>query len=227
MQYRHEWKIEISPQDRLILRSRLAAVTERDPHAPEGAYRIRSLYFDTPEDRALREKQDGVSQREKFRLRLYNADSSFIRLEKKCKTASLGAKLSAKLTAEETAALLRGDTLFLRDSAQSLCRELYIKMTAEGLRPKTLVDYTREAFVYLPGNVRVTLDYAIRTGLTGTDFLDPETVTVPVPGDPSLLEVKWDAYLPEVIRAAVQLDGRRAAAFSKYEKCRAYDGCCD
>ena len=30
-----------------------------DPHAPGGQYRIRSLYFDTPSDKALREKLNG------------------------------------------------------------------------------------------------------------------------------------------------------------------------
>ena len=91
-----------------------------------------------------------------------------------------------------------------------------------GLAPKTIVDYTREPFVYAPGNVRVTLAYNIRTGLSSRAFLDPDCVTVPVRGDPIVLEVKWDAFLPAVIRDAVQLEGRRTAAFSKYAACRVY-----
>ena len=42
-------------------------------------------------------------------------------------------------------------------------------MCSQCLRPKTIVDYTREPFVYGPGNVRITLDYNIRTGLGNTD----------------------------------------------------------
>jgi len=42
-------------------------------------------YFDTPADKALMEKIDGVDNREKIRIRLYNHDDSFIKLEKKIK----------------------------------------------------------------------------------------------------------------------------------------------
>lgn len=75
---------------------------------------------------------------------------------------------------------------------------------------------------YGPGNVRVTVDYNIRTGLRCTDFLNPECVTIPASGNDIILEVKWDDYLPTVIRHAVQLKGRRQSAFSKYAQCRIY-----
>ena len=94
-------------------------------------------------------------------------------------------------------------------------------MKTQGLKPRTIVDYTREPFVFPAGNVRVTLDYNIRTGLSCTDFLKPDCVTVPA-SEAVILEVKWDRYLPDIIRDAVQLDGRNAAAFSKYAACRIY-----
>ena len=64
--YRHEWKHEINYADLLAIRQRLRAVASPDPHAKDGRYFIRSLYFDTPSDRALREKIDGTDRREKF-----------------------------------------------------------------------------------------------------------------------------------------------------------------
>ena len=221
-QYRHEWKHEISLLDRLVIRQRLSAVAKPDVHTWNGCYLIRSLYFDTPEDRALREKLDGVNRREKFRIRCYNGDLSLIHLEKKSKWNGLGTKASADLTAEEVRALLNGDLAWMVRSGRPLVQELYSKMQTQRLRPRTIVDYIREAFVYPPGNVRVTLDYDIRTGLGGTDFLDPDCVTIPAGGAPEILEVKWDAFLPAVIQDAVQLPGRRAAAFSKYAACRVY-----
>ena len=96
-------------------------------------------------------------------------------------------------------------------------------MTTQGLRPKTLVDYTREPYVFAPGNVRVTLDYAIRTGLSSTDFTDPNAVTLPVPEDPVILEVKWDNFLPDLVRDLIQLEGRHTSAYSKYAAARMYD----
>lgn len=90
MQFRHEYKYQISYADYYTLRSRLRTVMRQDAHAgTEGTYRIRSLYFDNLFDKALREKLDGVDNREKFRIRYYNNDVSFIRLEKKIKQHGL------------------------------------------------------------------------------------------------------------------------------------------
>jgi len=221
--YRHEWKHEITYMDMLCIRQRLRAVARSDPHAADGKYLIRSLYFDNAQDKALRGKVDGVNMREKFRIRYYNGDTSLIHLEKKSKVNGLGTKYSADLTKEEAQAIVDGDTDWMLGCGRPLVEELYCKMRYQGLRPKTIVDYTREPFIYGPGNVRVTFDYDIRTGLGCTDFLDPDCVTVPAGDAPIILEVKWDAYLPTVIKDCVQTPGRRAAAFSKYAQCRVYD----
>ena len=222
MDLRHEWKHEISYSDMLAIRQRLSAVAQRDSHAVNGAYFIRSLYFDNLSDKALREKLDGISRREKFRIRYYNGDTSVIHLEKKSKIGGLGNKQSANLTAEEARWIVDGKLDWMLHSERPLVRELYVKMTTEGLRPKTIVDYTREPFVYGPGNVRVTLDYNIRTGLGCTDFLNPDCPTIPVGNAPIILEVKWDEFLPEVIRSVVQLENRKTGAYSKYAACRIY-----
>lgn len=222
IQYRHEWKHEIGYADLLSIRQRLRAVAKSDPHAVDGSYRIRSLYFDNAEDKALREKIDGVNLREKFRIRYYNGDPSVIHLEKKSRRSGLGAKFSAALTAEEAQRIVDGELGWMLTSGRPLVQELYSKMLSQGLRPKTIVDYTREPYIYAPGNVRVTFDYDLRTGLGCTDFLDPNCVTIPAGDAPILLEVKWDAFLPEIIRDAVQTPNRRAAAFSKYAQCRIY-----
>jgi hypothetical protein len=223
MDFRHEWKHRLSPMDLPPLRRRLQCLTQPDPHAVDGKYFIRSLYFDTPGDTALREKLDGVSVREKFRIRCYNNDPTLIHLEKKSKFDSLGTKDKVPLTAREVSKILAGDIDWLFNREEPLLRELGSKMRVQGLAPKTIVDYTREPFIYPPGNVRVTLDYDIRTGLRCTDFLDPNCLTIPVEEDPVILEVKWDAFLPDLIRDAVQIPGRQTSAFSKYAACRMYD----
>ena len=222
MQYRHEWKHELAYVDLLCIRQRLRAVAEPDPHAVDGKYLIRSLYFDNLSDKALREKIDGVNMREKFRIRYYNGDPSLIHLEKKSKVNGLGTKFSARLSAEEAQMIVDGDIDWMLASPHPLIQELYCKMRYQGMRPKTIVDYTREPFIYRPGNVRVTFDYDIRTGLKSTDFLNPACVTIPAGDAPILLEVKWDAFLPSIIRDIVQTPGRHATAFSKYAQCRIY-----
>lgn len=223
MKYRHEWKHQINQSDLLILRSRLSAITGRDSHAKDGTYEIRSLYFDNLTDKVLREKLDGVNKREKFRIRYYNGDTGLIRLEKKSKTNNLCLKQSIALTIEQTRSISQGEYDWMATSPEPLIQELYSKIISQGLRPKVIVDYIREPFVYAPGNVRITLDYQIRTGLKCTDFLNPDCITVPIPDSPIILEVKWDEYLPDIIRKAVGLTNRQAQAFSKYAACRMYD----
>lgn len=220
--FRHEWKHEISAFDAVLVRQRMKAVAKPDPYAQNGRYTIRSLYFDNLHDKALREKIDGVDRREKFRIRYYNGDLSVIHLEKKIKQNNLTGKESVPLTEMEARAIAVGDYSFMRGSPYELVTEFYHKMQWEGLMPKTIVDYTREPFVYAPGNVRITLDYNIRTGLNCVDFLNPDCVTIPAGDQVIILEVKWDAFLPDIIRDALQLTNCRAGAYSKYAACRIY-----
>lgn len=75
-------------------------------------------------------------------------------------------------------------------------------MKTQQLRPRVLVSYVREPYVYAAGNVRVTFDSNIRTSLFQRDFLDgalPDIIATDAPGD-IILEVKYDAFLPEIIR---------------------------
>lgn len=222
MKFRHEWKHEINRADLMVLRMRLSNLMERDKNAVNGKYEIRSLYFDNGMDKVLREKLDGLKYREKFRIRYYNGDTGHIKLEKKTKVNDLSNKVSATLTKEQAQSIVDGNIEWMLYSEKPLIRELYTKMKNQGLCPKTIVDYTREPFIYGPGNVRVTLDYNLRTGLGATDFLNPNCITIPAGDAPAILEVKWDEFLPDIVRDAVQLPGRRRSAFSKYAQCRIY-----
>jgi hypothetical protein len=223
MQARHEIKHRLNYMDYMILRGRLSAVLPHDRHVNEdGAYRIRSLYFDTPGDQALREKIDGINRREKFRIRRYNQDNSFLQLEKKSKVNGLCYKQSACVSQEEVVRLLSGDTCWMVQNERPLVAELYSKISGNLLRPKSIVDYIREPFVYKPGNVRVTFDRDVRTGLLSTDFFSDNLPTIAAGDELVLLEVKYDAFFPGFIADLLQLESRHAAACSKYALSRIY-----
>ncbi len=249
MKYRHEWKHEINYSDLLAIRQRMRAVGKMDEHAEDGKYVVRSLYFDNMDDKALLEKIDGVNKREKFRIRYYDEDLSYIQLEKKSKLNGLCKKEAVSVTKEQVEMILRGEYDWIFEPREGdekiigmrgkrsgtseekseqakkdkkLLYEFYSKCMGKGLHPKTIVSYTREAFVYAPGNVRVTLDYNIQTGMRGLDFLNPHCAVVSVKHCPIILEVKWDEFLPDIIRNVVQLRGRHSIAFSKYAACRVY-----
>ena len=240
-QYRHELKYKISYPDYLAMRSRLRPVMKADPHASAGGrYLVRSIYFDNLNDKALREKIDGVAKREKFRIRYYNDDLSYIVLEKKMKIGSLCLKCSAPITEEECRKILsggrssvtdggrgslrNGDLSFMKEHPQELVRELYAKMTCQLLRPRVLVSYTREPFIYQAGNVRVTFDSDIRTSLFHQEFLTKEAAGISATDEPQdvYLEVKFDAFLPEVVQDLIRVKGIRQHAFSKYSASRRF-----
>lgn len=221
---RHELKHHINYLDYVAIRNRLQVVAKQDANVGEnGTYQIRSLYFDNYQDKALREKIDGVNKREKFRIRYYNDDFSYIKLEKKSKIYGLCNKLSAAVTKEECERIIQGDIEWMRESKRGLLLELYTKMKYQQLRPKTIVEYTREPFVYQTGNVRITFDSKVRTGISSKDFFDLEAPTVAANEENiTILEVKYDHFLPEIIENCIQMRDRRTSAFSKYVACRLY-----
>lgn len=222
--FRHELKHLISPAESRILSERLGRLFPRDSHAgPDGMYRVNSLYFDTPDDKALCQKISGVDQREKFRLRYYGQEPRFLRMEKKIKKGGLCSKSSARLTYEQAEKLLAGEIDFLLESGDPLLIELYSKMRGELLRPRTIVSYDREAYIFAPGNVRITLDSRLGTYPSCSSFLHLPACRLETDSGDTVLEVKYDAFLPDLVRMAVQVPDRKTGAYSKYAVCRRYD----
>lgn len=214
--YRNELKYYINIGDYLPLRSRLRHVMHPDSYASQdGNYKIRSLYFDNYEDKAVTEKLSGLSRREKFRIRYYNDDTSFIRLEKKSKMNKGCHKISAQMTSEQCEEIINGCYDNLRSSELPLFLEFYTKIRYQNLRPRIIVDYIREAYTYRPGNVRITIDSNIRSSNNVTGLLNPTIPTIPS-AKAMILEIKFDGFLPDVIKNFVQLNHRHMTEFSKY-----------
>jgi hypothetical protein len=221
--YRHELKYQICYADYLALRPRLRAVMSGDKNVrADGTYLINSIYFDNYRDKALREKASGVQKREKWRIRWYNDSPEKFKLEKKMKNNSLCMKFSAPLDRAQCEKILAGDTDWMMDADSDLIREFYVKLKSQLLRPRVLVSYKREPYVYAPGNVRVTFDSDIHTSVYDTELIHPQTSARAVDDMSMILEVKYDEYLPSVISEIIQLGRVRQRAFSKYGACRRY-----
>ena len=224
VKFRHELKHYINFSDYISIKSRLRSIMHIDKNANENnEYKIRSLYFDNVYDKALMEKVIGVPKRHKFRIRFYNDNHEFIRLEKKSKIRGLCLKDSEKITKEECEKIINGDIEFLRDFNKKLFIDLYSEMKGNLLRPKTIVDYTREAYIYPIGNVRITFDKSVRTGLNNINMFDDNLATIEtIDNKYIVLEVKFDEFLPRIIRDIIQVKERRATSISKYEAARIY-----
>ena len=152
---------------------------------------------------------------------MYKRQDSRITLEKKSKDGDFSGKESVRISRELAEAFLTGGEA-LRDT-EELAREL-ARLRQNGWKPAVLVDYVRYPFVYPTGNVRVTIDTELRTAPFKTNLFDDRALTVPVLDEgEAVLEVKYDAFLPDLVRLAVQTPDRRAGACSKYALCRRFD----
>ena len=144
-------------------------------------------------------------------------------LEKKIKKGGLCSKRSARLSPRQAEDLLNGDIGFLLRSGDALMIELYSKMQGELLRPRTIVSYEREAYIFAPGNVRITLDRKLCTSSSTSAFLGPLVNQLKPEPENTVLEVKYDTFLPDIVRMAVQVPDRKTGAYSKYAVCRRFD----
>jgi len=179
-------------------------------------YTIKSLYFDTLDDQSMQDNLMGAPLREKFRIRFYNDDDEYIRLEKKVKHLNKGFKISAAISREETQSILRGDYDFLKDKKEELLKEFYVLLRSEHLKPKLIATYFREPFLYRPGNVRVTLDYDLRYSREVERFLEKESHFFREASSKCLLEIKYDEFLPDLIGTMLKAHCPLRTANSKY-----------
>lgn len=214
--WRNELKHELNKGDCMRVESFVRTVACADKNAgADAGYQVRSLYFDNVYDKALLEKTDGINEREKFRLRFYNHDPSYINLEKKMRYEGKSLKISCRVNEEECKKIIAGDTDFMKDENRPLLYELYAKMKSQQLRPFAIVDYTRKAYSYPSGNVRITFDSDIRTVKYSSDIFNASLPSIPV-YDGVILEVKYDKYIPDIIGDIVRISQRRTTPFSKY-----------
>ncbi|MGG4490909.1 polyphosphate polymerase domain-containing protein [Metabacillus idriensis] len=220
---RTELKHEMTKMDCYLLRNKLKHVMKADPHAKkDGKYFIRSVYFDNFDNKVLTQKKEGFYERDKFRVRLYDYNMDFLNLEKKSKRNNLTYKQKCSITACEYERMRKGDISWMEHDSRLLLQDLFIQMNLFQLKPLTVVDYEREVFIYENGNVRVTFDSSIKTSFRNNDVLNPDLAMVDTNPDIVILEVKYDEYIPDVIKYLLQLGDRRKGTYSKYQISRMF-----
>jgi len=216
---RSELKYYIPMAYARLLEMRLSTVLRRDRHtAANGFYRIRSLYFDDPDLAAYHDKLGGFRDRVKWRLRYYNDDVGYIRLEEKRKQGSLSFKsyTSLPFSVAEDLALSRDLKM---TAPPPLLEAFLLKREAERMRPTLFVEYERRAFLYPAGNVRVTLDSSLRAAPFRGDLASPPPAFPVLDGEEVILEVKFDSFLPPFITQLLEDVPKTPSAISKYSQC--------
>ena len=225
MYYRVEDKYIVYEDQIAYLRERLKDLMVRDAHSENGSYLIRSIYFDDIRDSALYEIESGIDNRTKIRIRSYNADDSFIRLEEKSKKSGFTHKESAMISKETVRGLIEHPSLAQAPQASSyllkedgfLFRKVFASMNSRLLHPVNIVEYEREAFVEKNGNVRITFDKNIGVSRDVGRFFDRDIHAIPtMETGAHILEVKYDELLPDYIRKIVDFGSLQKTALSKY-----------
>ena len=221
---RREIKQAISLRDYYLLRMRLGAIMQRDKNASaNGRYHIRSTYFDNMANKSLNEKKEGYLNRDKYRVRIYNLSDAIIHLERKSKRNNLTFKSKCSISKIEFENMRSGSIDWMEQDKRELIRDLYKEMSYHLLKPVCVVDYEREAFVFPYGNVRITFDSAVKSSIHNTNMFNKHLPMVDVL-EPNIviLEVKYDEYLPDMIRMLLQTVDTHAEAYSKYQLSRMY-----
>lgn len=222
MEYRHELKFFVSDAELEIIRYRLKPLMKADSHQNGGAYSVRSLYFDDYRDSCMRENEDGIDNRKKYRIRVYDGKDTIIKLEKKSKVRGMTKKVSATISKEDCLMYMQGKPVVLRTDSTDLEKELYAEMKMNGMHPVSIVEYERTAFVEKRGNVRITFDRNISGSEATQSFLDKPPLVPLLERGKHILEVKYDELLPEYIAQVLQLGRLQRTAFSKYYYARNY-----
>ena len=177
---RHEQKYYISQGDAYYLSTLLSRTMQRDKNADQyGEYHIRSLYFDDCFNSAMSDKLDGVKNRHKYRIRIYNYSDKVIRVERKSKHGDYISKLSCGISRDLAEQIIAGDPYGLETLNHPLLQDVYRMMTTKLLRPAVIVDYIREAYIHPCEETRVTLDKQLRTGYLSSDLFNPQLPTYP------------------------------------------------
>lgn len=221
---RHELKYFINPAELDVLRARLSPVLKLDPHCARGPYMIRSLYFDDAFDTALRDKENGVMHRDKYRIRIYGFSDDGIFLERKRKAGDLIQKSSVRITRRLCEKLIEGDPRGLQSAQSPLIQEMFLMMRTRLLRPKVIVDYAREAYEHPVEDLRITFDTRLRTGLSSLELFEPDIPTVcPHDRNVEILEVKFNSYLPDFVSALLGGLTAERSAISKYVLARRFE----
>lgn len=225
--YRVEDKFFCGERDLFLLEARLQTVLKPDENQKiSGGYRVTSVYFDDLFDTHLQDTVDGNRLREKYRIRIYNGSYDVIKLEIKYKRDNKVLKKAKSITSEQMRSLMRGECI---DSDAATMEDpitlFNLAIANRGLRPKIIVEYDRSAYIYEPGNVRITLDRNIRASDQLDAFCRGERLTYECDGELNrVLEVKYDEFLPGFIAGILETGNLNQTSYSKYRICREIKG---
>ena len=210
--FRHEYKYVIPYGDMLKLRNKLDEVLTLDRG---GHYLVRSLYFDSQDDKDYYDKQGGEMIRKKLRLRIYDIDSDFAKLEIKGKYDYHQLKESLVIRKDVAKKIINGDYSDLLLMDNDLAKRIYVYLQS-GYRPKVIIEYDRAAYITTT-TTRITFDFNIKKSNDFDNFYTNDLNYFDLTnGTDVVLEVKFDRFLEPYISKILDKYISRYQSVSKY-----------
>lgn len=218
--YRVEDKYIMQNHKMFTLEQRIGNLLTPDSFCAEAGYKISSLYFDDMMDSMLTDTLDGNPFRVKYRIRIYNDSLSTIKLEVKKKKYNRVAKIASQITRDELHTLMSGGTISDQNNLDDAKTLFNLAVKQRGLKPKIIVAYDRNAYIYGAGNVRITFDRNIRA-CNQCDFFGKQDLNYDFLEDVgTVLEVKYDELIPRFIMQILETGNMLQSSNSKYGICR-------
>ena len=212
--FRHEYKYRINYEDMLTLRQKLNKTLTID-RSFDG-YLIRSLYFDSIEDTDYYDKLGGEINRKKIRLRIYEPNPKYVKLEIKAKYDNHQLKKSLIITKDIANELIKENYDILLNYDNEIAKEAYTILRKGLYKPKIIIEYTRIA--YITGTTtRITFDFNLKSSTNIESFFDEEINYNDLSSKTDVvLEIKFDRFLEPYLSNILSSYGTRFESISKY-----------
>jgi hypothetical protein len=221
---RFELKYLVHTAERDAIRLELGANMRPDPHGAGGAYRVTSLYYDSPDLTCFWAKLDGIKFRRKVRLRIYGADAdaadfpAMAEIKQRINRTVQKRRLRLPLVDGYRLCLGEEPEGIDDDADRAVASEIRFLAASLRLAPAVVISYQREAWMggaYEPG-LRITFDQELTcrgpeqllgAGGAARAFLSPAWV---------VMEVKADEAVPLWVTHLLARHSCRLRRISKY-----------
>lgn len=219
--FRKEMKYVLNKIQFLRLRKHLDILMVKDKNGCNGTYMVRSQYYDSLGNQDLYDNLDGVMEKRKIRIRTYSTEAESVKLEYKCKSNLDGKKYSLEITREQAIMMENHQYEFLLSHKEDLAKHLYIKMKRGGYTPKTIVEYERTAYLHPINDIRITFDTNIKGTINPYGIFSKSLSYIPlIQGENGILEVKYNDFIPSILKQVIQEVDSLPEANSKYSNAR-------
>ncbi len=182
-----------------------------------GATTIASLYYDTPDQRLIRESLEKPAFKEKIRLRSYGVatDDSPVYLELKRKAEGIVYKRRVQSTLPKVSGFFEKNEDLQGDS--QISKELnYFRNYYDTLTPACLIMVERTAYYEANGDLRLTIDRDPRYRTERLELTGEMDGKALLPEGWTILEVKIQGAMPLWLAKVLSEGKIYQSSFSKY-----------